>query len=334
MIRVGFIGLGGMGLYQAKSFAKAAGCQVTAGADPSSEMQARFVETFPGVQVYSSPEELLRQPDIDAVVIAVPTGFHQAIAATALAARIPVLLEKPMARTVAQCAQLNEDAVKANTLLMIAHCRRYDPYWKSWGEYVTSGKLGTPLLWRDVRAGFSPGGWYMDEALGGGPLIDGAIHNYDFANWIFGEPESVLASGIKMDPAFSAVDTGSVIIRYRAGHQLLISWSWAVKGTTLHDILGPQGFIQFGTAGLTPPPTPDQVRYQYCCFTDKSGQQTLIQTPAQPDMYVFQAEHFLACIRGETTCQTPGTEAIKAVAVAEAVLEAAREGKALKIVTR
>jgi predicted dehydrogenase len=150
-----------------------------------------------------------------------------------LAARIPVLLEKPMARTVAQCHQLNEDAAKFNTLLMIAHCRRYDPYWTSWGAYVTEGKLGGPILWRDVRAGFSPGGWFMDDALGGGPLIDGAVHNYDFANWIFGEPESVLASGIQMNPAYSAIDTGSAIIRYRAGHQLLISWSWAVKGTTL-----------------------------------------------------------------------------------------------------
>lgn len=330
MIRVGFIGLGGMGLHQAKSFASVASCQVTAGADPSPDMQARFAQTFPDARVHASPEELLAQPTIDAVVIAVPTGFHQAVASAALAARIPVLLEKPMARTVAQCHQLNEDAAKANTLLMIAHCRRFDPYWKSWGAYVIAGKLGSPLIWRDVRAGFSPGGWFMDDDLGGGPLIDGAIHNYDFANWIFGEPESVLASGVKMDPAVSAIDTGSAIIRYRAGHQLLISWSWSVKGTTLHDILGPEGFIQFGTGNFTVP-AEEKGRYQYCCFTDRDGQQTLIQSPAQPDMYMLQAEHFLACIRGETTCASPGTQAINAVAVAETVLQAAREGKSLEI---
>lgn len=330
MIRVGFIGLGGMGLHQAKSFAGVAGCQVTAGVDPSSEMRDRFVQTFPGAQVYPSPEELLAAAAVDAVVIATPTAYHQPIASMVLAARLPVLLEKPMARTVAQCQRLIEEAEKNNTLLMIAHCRRYDPYWNSWGDYVRAGKLGAPLLWRDVRAGFSPGGWFMDHELGGGPLIDGAVHNYDFANWIFGEPECVLASGIKMDPTVSAIDTGSVIIRYRAGHQLLLSWSWAVKGTVLHDILGPQGFIQFGTGGLTPP-TAEPGRYQYCCFTDKSGQPTLIQTPSKPDMYTLQAEHFLACVRGEATCQTPGTEAIKAVAVAEAVLEAGRVGKAMAI---
>lgn len=330
MIRVGFIGLGGMGLYQAKSFAQAVGCQVAAGADPSAEMRARFAQTYPAAQLYASPAELLAQPTVDAVVVAVPTGYHQQIAAAALAARIPLLLEKPMARTVAQCQQLIEAAEQSNTLLMVAHCRRYDPYWTSWGDYVTAGKLGGPLLWRDVRAGFSPGGWYMDEELGGGPLIDGAVHNYDFANWIFGEPESVYTSAIKMDSAVSAIDTGSTLIRYRAGHQLLISWSWAVKGTTLHDILGPQGFIQFG-AGDFAIPDEEKGHYQYCRFTDQAGQQTLIKSSAKPDMYVRQAEHFLACIRGEATCQTPGTEAIKAVAVAEAVLQAGRDGKVHEI---
>lgn len=330
MIRVGFIGLGGMGLHQAKTFDRVAGCQVTAGVDPSAEMRARFAQTFPDTQVYATPEELLAQATVDAVVIAPPTAFHQPVASAVLAARLPVLLEKPMARTVAQCAQLIEEAEKNNTLLMVAHCRRFDPYWKSWGEYVTSGKLGGPILWRDIRANPGLGGWYLDDELGGGPLMDGAVHNYDFANWIFGEPETVLASAIKLEPGVSAIDTGSTIIRYRAGHQLLLSWSWVAKGTTLHDIIGPAGFIQFGTAGLTPPPA-EKGQYQYCCFTDRSGQQTLIQAPAQPDMYTLQAEHFLACIRGETACQSPGTQAIKAVAVAEAVLNAGRAGKAQSI---
>ncbi|MCE7988027.1 MAG: gfo/Idh/MocA family oxidoreductase [Caldilinea sp. CFX5] len=331
MIRVGFIGLGGMGMYQAKSFHAVTSCQVAGGADPAPAMQARFAQSYPGALLFASYEELLAHPAIDAVVVAVPTGYHQPIASAALAARKPILLEKPMARTVAQCRHLINDAERFNTLLMIAHCRRYDPYWTSWGAYVTAGKLGSPLLWRDVRAGFSPGGWFMDDEVGGGPLIDGAVHNYDFANWIFGEPESVLASAIQMNPSYSAIDTGSAIIRYRAGHQLLISWSWAVKGTTLHDIIGPQGFIQFSPGNFTVPPE-EKGRYQYCCFTDSSGQQTLIQSPAQPDMYVRQAEHFLACIRGEATCQTPGTEAIKAIAVAEAVLKAGRTGTAVEIV--
>ena len=326
MLNIGFIGLGDMGLYQANSFAQVTGCQLVAGADPSPEMRARFAQSYPNAQLYTTPEELLAQPSIDGVVIAVPTGYHQPVAAKALAAHIPVLLEKPMARTVAQCQQLIEQATQTNTLLMVAHCRRFDPYWTAWGNKVTAGELGTPILWRDARARINARNWFMDDALGGGPLLDGAIHNYDFANWIFGEPESVYASALKLNADVSAVDTASAIIRYRAGHQLLISWSWGAKGTTMHDIIGPEGFIQFGTGSFTPP-AEEKGQYQYCTLTDRDGQESLITVAAQPDMYVHQAEHFLACIRGEAVCQSPGTEAIKAVAVAEAILQSTKDGK-------
>ncbi len=325
MIRVGSIGLGGMGMHQAKTFNQVDGCRLVAGADPSSDMRARFAEAFPDTKVYDSPASLLAQSDIDAVVIAVPTGLHQPVASAALAARKPVMVEKPMARTVDECHRLIEDSEKYNTLLMVAHCRRFDPHWKAWGEYATSGKLGTPILWRHAMAGFGPGSWYMDHELGGGPMMDGAVHNYDFANWIFGEPESVLSSAIKMDSDVSAVDTCSAVIRYKAGHQMLVSWSWAARGNNLHDVIGPLGYIQFGTGNLTPPE--EEGSHQYCCFTDREGEQSLIISDAGKDMYTYQAAHFLACIRGEETCLSPGTEAVKAIAVADAILQAGREGR-------
>ncbi len=325
-MRVGFIGLGDMGLYQARSFAQVAECQLVAGADPSSEMRARFAEDFPDAKLFASPEELLAGAQVDGVIIAVPTGYHQQVANTVLDARIPVLLEKPMARTVAQCAALIERAEQKNTLLMVAHCRRFDPYWTRWGNMVTSGKLGTPVLWRDAAARINNRGWFMDDALGGGPLLDGAIHNYDFANWLWGKPESIYASALKLNPSVSAVDTATAVICYPGGHQLMVSWSWGARGNVMRDIIGPDGFIQFGT-GSTTPPAEEKGLYQYLTLSDRDGNESLIKVDAKPDMYVRQGEHFLACIRGETTCESPGTEAIKAVAVAEAILQSTRDGK-------
>jgi predicted dehydrogenase len=326
MMRVGFIGLGDMGMYQVRSFAQVADCQVVAGADPSSEMRARFVESFPDATTFSSPEELLASGTVDGVIIAVPTGYHQQVANTVLNARIPVLLEKPMARTVAQCKQLIEQAAQKNTLLMVAHCRRFDPYWTTWGKMVTAGEIGTPILWRDAAARINNRGWFMDDALGGGPLLDGAIHNYDFANWLFGKPESIYASALKLNPNVSATDTATAVINYPGGHQLMVSWSWGARGNTLRDIIGPDGFLQFGTGSITPP-AEEKGLYQYLTLTDREGKESLIKVEAKPDMYVRQAEHFLACIRGEASCESPGTEAIKAVAVAEAILQSTREGK-------
>ena len=330
MMQVGFIGLGDMGMYQVRSFAQAADCQIVAGADPSPEMRARFAEHSPDAQLFDSPEALLKGAAVDGVVVAVPTGYHQQVANAVIDARVPLLLEKPMARTVAQCAQLIERAEQKNTLLMVAHCRRFDPYWTTWGKMVTSGELGTPILWRDAAARINNRGWFMDDALGGGPLLDGAIHNYDFANWLFGKPESIYASALKLNANVSAVDTATAVICYPGGHQLMVSWSWGARGHSLRDIVGPNGFIQFGT-GSQIPPKEEKGLYQYLTLTNRDGNESLIKVDAKPDMYVRQAEHFFACIRDEASCQSPGREAIKAVAVAEAILQSTRDGKIQEI---
>ncbi len=330
MIRVGSIGLGGMGSHQARAFDGVDGCKLVAGADPSPEMRERFAGNFPDARLFDSTEAIVDSGEVDAVVIAVPTGLHYAAVSTALAAGLPVLVEKPMARTVEECRRLNEEADRKNTVLMVAHCRRFDPHWKSWGACVASGKLGGPILWRSAMAGFGPGRWFMDHDLGGGPLMDGAVHNYDFANFLFGDPESVLSSSINMDPESTALDTCSAIVRYRNGSQLLMSWSWAARGNDMQDIVGPKGFIQIGVGDLPEPE--DDVPHQYCCFTDREGAQTLIKARAEPDMYALQAEHFLSCVRGDVTCLSPGTEAIKAVAVADTILQAGPGGEA-RVVT-
>jgi predicted dehydrogenase len=327
---VGFIGVGGMGLCQAKAFAQVAGCAVSAGADVSDASLTKFAAEFPKATVDEDYRRLLACPGIDAVVIALPTGLHRGAAEAALKAGKPVLLEKPMARTVAECRSLNATARKTRTLLMVAHCRRYDPHWGAWARVVKSGRLGAPILWRHAMAGIGPGRWFMDDKLGGGPLFDGAVHNYDFANWVFGDPVSVLASSVKMDRRVTAIDTASAIVRYKSGNQLLVSWSWSARGGNLHDIIGPRGFIQFGTGGIQVPEA-EKATHNYCCLTDAKGKQHLISSRRAEEMYLHQARHFLDCIRGKVKCRTPGTEALKAIAVAEAIQKAAPQGKERKV---
>ena len=326
MIRVGFIGVGGMGLSEAKAFAQVKGCEVAAGADLSENARKEFAKEFPKAVLYEEYRKLLSNPAIDAVVIALPTGLHKKAAEDALKSGRSVLVEKPMARTVAECQSLNETSKKTGKLLMVAQCRRYDPHWNSWAQAVRAGKLGFPILWRHVMANIGPGRWYMDDKMGGGPLIDGAVHNYDFAHTVFGDPVSVLASSLKMDPKVSAVDTGSALIRYMSGNQMLLSWSWSVRGNHLHDIIGPKGFIQFGTGSIQVSEE-DRARHSFCCLTDAKGKQKLIKSKRVDLMYVNQARHFLDCIQGKAKCLTPGTEAIKAIAVAEAILKASIKGE-------
>ena len=76
MIRVGSVGLGGMGSHQARAFNEVEGCKLVAGADPTPEMRARFAENYPGTKLFDSTEAIVNSGEVDAVVIAVPTGLH------------------------------------------------------------------------------------------------------------------------------------------------------------------------------------------------------------------------------------------------------------------
>ena len=325
MIDIGFIGAGGMGRHQAASFSQVRGCRVAAVADPVRTAAEALAADHEGASVHEDHRDLLAG-GIGAVVVAVPTGLHAPVAIDCLKAGVPVLVEKPMARTVAQCRALNRASESTGTLLMVAHCRRYDSHWGTWGRAVQSGRLGFPVLWRDCSAGMGPGRWFMDEELGGGPLIDGAVHNYDFANMIFGDPESVVASTLKVNPEVTAIDTGSAVVRYPGGNQLLISWSWGTRGKGMTDVIGPKGGLEFGP-GPQGPPEGDEGKHSYFCITRTNGKQTQLRAPADfNQMYKRQARHFLDCIRGRAECRTPGTEAIKAVAVAEAILKAGPGG--------
>lgn len=335
MVKVGFIGVGGMGMGQARAFSKTNGAQVVACSDVSEPSRAGFSKEFPNAKAYSDHKQLLADKNVDAVVIATPTLLHKDVAIDAMNAGRPVLTEKPLARTVADCHKMIEVSQKTGKLLMVAHCRRFDPDWGTMAKLVTSGEIGSPVLWRHCNAGkfslWSPSKWFLDDKLGGGPLIDGAVHNYDFANMIFGDPESVISSSIKLDPNVTAIDTGTAVVRYKSGSQLMVSWSWSVSGGGMHDLIGPKGSISFGPGDLATPDL-DQKTYGYYRVADDSNKEKKLVKFERGDMYVNQAQHFVDCVTGKTkTCLAPATESIKAIAVAEAILTAGPKGGELKV---
>ena len=330
MIRLAIVGLGGMGKNHARVATGLPECEVVAAQDISAEARAAFAEAHPDAVLYEDYDKLLADERVDALVIALPTGLHKETVVRALESGRHVMVEKPMARSVAECRAMNEAAAKAGKVLMVAQCRRFDVHWGAWREVVTSGRIGRPILWRDIRAGKGPGRWFMDDALGGGPLLDGAVHNYDFANWMFGDPVSVVSSTVKLVPGVTAQDTGSTVVRYPSGDQLLLSWSWGARGLHLFDVVGPQGFIQQGAAGIAPP-AEDGDAYNYWCVTNADNEKELVKAPKEPAMLVTQMKHFADCAANGAACESPGTEAIKAVAVAEAILTAGPNGEARKV---
>jgi len=328
MIKVGMIGLGGIGNHHMRAWAKVRGARIVAGADIAAKARSSFKKIYPEIEIFNDHETLLKKADVDAVMICTPTLSHKQIALNSMRSGRPVLTEKPMARSVADCKAMLSCAEKTGLLLMVAHCRRFDKDWGKMAEIVSKGTLGRPVLWRSVSAGTGPGSWYMDEREGGGPFLDGAVHNYDFAHQVFGDPECVVAAGIKLTPR-SALDTATAVVQYRSKDQLMMNWSWGPRGGHTHDILGPRATLLFGPGDMQP--QGEQGFAYYRVWPSGKDPKLIKFKYSGLDMYINEDQHFIHCLQGKAKCLTPGTESIKAVAVAEAILKAAQKGGSQKV---
>lgn len=336
MVGVGFIGVGGMGMAQVNAFNSTKRCRIVAGADLSPKARDGFKAAQPQANIYDDHRKLLDDPSVDAVVIVVPTLLHKDIAIDAMKAGKHVLTEKPMARTVKDCKAMLKAEKATGKLLMVAHCRRYDPNWLTFANIIQKEKIGRPVMWRQMMSGKGPEvGWFMDDKLGGGPMIDGAVHNYDFANMMFGDPERVICKGIQLRENVSALTTATAVIEYPQGDLLQVSWSWATPGHGgQHDALGTKATCVFGPADQKIDPKDPKGTTYYTIIDDKNKRKLVKGSAFRrgKHMYELQAQHFVDCIDGKVKqCLTPGSEAIKAVAIAEAILTTARKGGVKKV---
>ena len=162
-------------------------------------------------------------------------------------------------------------------------------------------------------------------------MLDMGVHDYDFANMLWGDPESVIALSTKLNKNVTAVDTATAIVRYAGGNQLMVSRAWAGRGMHMFDILGPKGTIVEGIGSRARSAIADATNYY--CLIGTDGIERLIEPAAETmKMYEIQAQHFLDCIDGTVQCISPPEEAIKAIAVAEAIIDAGPKGNVRKVI--
>ena len=176
---------------------------VLAGICCKSEATAREARrAFPDVTVVRDYRALLARSDIDAVDIVVPTHLHTDIGVAALEAGKDVLLEKPMAPTVADCDRLIRAAHQAKRILTVGHELRLSPQWGRAKALIDADELGDPLyaLISLFRFPYRPGAerWrYAGEKVGSW-ILEEPVHFFDLLRWYFeraGAPRSVIAFG-------------------------------------------------------------------------------------------------------------------------------------------
>ncbi|HEY7517180.1 MAG TPA: Gfo/Idh/MocA family oxidoreductase [Methylomirabilota bacterium] len=267
-MRFGLIGYGLWGRHHATAIASAPGATLAAIACASEATAAAAARDFPSVPVERGYRALLARPDIDAVAIVVPNHLHAEVGVAALEAGKDVLLEKPMATTVADCDRLIAAARAGGRALSIGHELRLSAQYGRIKGLIDAGDIGVPqyLAFSLFRFPFRPGsgGWRYDAARVGSWILEEPVHFFDFAMWYFerlGDPVSVLALGNAERRGAGMSDHFTAILRFTGGAHAVITETLA--GFEYHQTLhvgGSEGAIRSwwsGTLDRTLTPTFD-----------------------------------------------------------------------------
>jgi predicted dehydrogenase len=178
------------------------------------------------VKVYTKLNEVLADPDIDLVDLCTPTPLHPEQAIAALKAGKNVFCEKPIARTSAAAREILQVAASAPGFLMPAMCMRFWPGWSWLKQVVEKQTYGRIFAARFRRVSEMPGwskqGTYTTDL--GGALFDLHIHDTDFVHFLFGQPETVFASGV-MAPSGS-INHVVAQYNYPSGPSVYAEGSW------------------------------------------------------------------------------------------------------------
>jgi predicted dehydrogenase len=153
-IGVGVVGAGPWGLNVARAFARARGARLVGVADLDPERRARAGAAHPEVLLASDVGPLLEAPEVEAVAVAVDSLRHHAVAKRALLAGRHVLVEKPMALSLAEGAELAELAERQGLVLMVGHVLLHHPGIERARALVRDGELGRVLYLHATRVGF------------------------------------------------------------------------------------------------------------------------------------------------------------------------------------
>lgn len=203
---------------------------------------------FPDIRTAADPAEALGDPAVDAVVVATPTVTHHELAAAALRAGKHVLVEKPIATTVADAEELCALAESRNLVLMVGHVFLFNAAIRRVKDYLDEGRLGRIFYVSMVRTNLGPIRMDVNAAW------DLAAHDVAIANaWLQAAPESAAAQGGSWINA-GIEDAVFATLWYPGGVMAHLHVSW-LSPRKVRDItvVGEKGMLVFDDMNLSEP---------------------------------------------------------------------------------
>jgi predicted dehydrogenase len=326
-VRIAFVGLGWWSGMLATAAAASARTSIAACVSRSAPKRDAFVAEFGGYAA-ESLDDVLTDPDIDAVVLTTPNSVHaeQCIAAARHGKHI--FIEKPMALTTADCRLMIAETERAGVVLAIGLNKRRMSAYRKVREIIESGGVGeimmieahssgsfgltaTPDKWR----------WYRNESPGG-PLTTHTIHHIDVLNLLLGSPVRISAFASKVHGNMEADELVSACLQYDSGALGYLGGSFMSPSRKYFNLLGTNGLIYVDEDTGTLSHKKDGGDAFDIVEIKPPGEQTRASLAEEMD-------EFAACIQDGLKPEVGGREGMNAVAVIEAIVQSSEAGEAI-----
>jgi predicted dehydrogenase len=335
-LRIGVAGAGLIGRRHLELVAASPDCELAAIADPSPA--AKALAEANDAPWYADHRALLQCERPDGLIIASPNALHLSMALDCVAEVVPALIEKPVTDTVASAQRLCTAVRRSGVAMLVGHHRRHNPVVRAARETVMGGKLGQLTavagLWLLKKPDdYFEVGWRRER--GGGPLLINLIHDIDNLRFICGDIVEVQALTSNKARGFTVEDTAALLFRFSNGAlgTMTVSdatpspWSWELSSgeNPAYPKQDQPCYVFAGTAGSLAVPTMELWSYPGAA----GWHAPLARSQAKSssfDPLAEQLRHFLAVIAKREAPIVSVEDAMRTLAVVEAVSEAARRG--------
>jgi len=296
-----------------------------------------------GCDWYASVADMLDASPPDGVIIATPNQMHVDNGLACVRARVPVLVEKPIADNAASAAQLVDEAAGLNVPVLVGHHRRHNPLIDAARQQIESGSIGDIVAVHAACWLYKPDDYFnvaWRTRQGAGPVFINLIHDIDLLRYLVGEVVSVQAAESAHARKHDVEDTAAIIVGFANGalgtisvsDSIVAPWSWELTAAEnpAYPETGESCYFIGGTRGSLEIPR-GKIWSQ---DGERSWWQPINQTvyETEPhDPLDEQIEHFCKVIAGAEQPIVSGLEGLKSLKVIEAIKASARDGKRIDL---
>jgi predicted dehydrogenase len=325
-LRVGVVGAGLIAGRHVRAYAKAEGVDVVAVADTRLAKAEQLAATVGG-KAFTRLDEMLAL-ETDAISICTPPSSHAELTVRALQAGRHVLCEKPVALSLRDAERIEEAAAASDRVVMIGHVLRYEPDHRAAKDLVEAGQIGDVAMVVHATTtslpGWSEGGWLVRPEESGGPLLDLAVHGFDYLAWVIGSP-AVRVHAVAADSPAGPATYGLATVRYASGAMGQVEASWAHPAgrgfTTMVEIAGSEGRITWDSGSVNGG-----------AIHLADGAVTWLD-PVGERGYTSEIAAFAEAVRAGGPSPVPVSDGVAATRTALAALHSARTGEPVDLTT-